>query len=168
MATERRKQDTRREPARDTGLVAENRNPGRKRKRSTRSRPLFKRIAYWGVVVGLWGVIAVGGVFALVAANLPPIQSIEIPKRPPGIEIVGLDGKTLATRGEMHGATVTLKDLPAYLPRAFIAIEDRRFYSHFGIDPIGLLRARGRQRAASRRRRRAARPSPSSSPKTCS
>ena len=141
MATERRKQDTRREPARDTGLVAENRNPGRKRKRSTRSRPLFKRIAYWGVVVGLWGVIAVGGVFALVAANLPPIQSIEIPKRPPGIEIVGLDGKTLATRGEMHGATVTLKDLPAYLPRAFIAIEDRRFYSHFGIDPIGLLRA---------------------------
>ena len=92
-------------------------------------------------MLGLWCVIAVGSVLALVAANLPPIQSIEIPKRPPAIEMVGLDGKTLATRGEMHGATVTLKDLPAYLPRAFIAIEDRRFYSHHGVDPIGLIRA---------------------------
>ena len=42
---------------------------------------------------------------------------------------------------EGAGATVTLKDLPAYLPRAFIAIEDRRCYSHFGIDPIAVARA---------------------------
>ena len=34
-----------------------------------------------------------------------------------------------------------LKDLPRYLPKAFVAIEDRRFYSHYGIDPIGLVRA---------------------------
>jgi penicillin-binding protein 1A len=141
MAGERRKQDTRREAARAAGPVAEARSPGRRRKRSGRGRLLVKRVAYWGLVLGLWALIAIGGVLALVAANLPPIQTLEIPKRPPGIEIVGLDGKTLATRGEMHGATVTLKELPAYLPRAFIAIEDRRFYSHFGLDPIGLARA---------------------------
>ena len=41
----------------------------------------------------------------------------------------------------MAGANVALKDLPQYLPKAFIAIEDRRFYSHFGIDPVGILRA---------------------------
>src|SRR5262249_51411103 len=35
----------------------------------------------------------------------------------------------------------TLKDLPPYLPKAFVAIEDRRFYRHFGLDPIGLARA---------------------------
>src|SRR5207253_5548254 len=34
-----------------------------------------------------------------------------------------------------------ITELPPYLPRAFIAIEDRRFYSHYGIDPIGLVRA---------------------------
>jgi penicillin-binding protein 1A len=141
MAAERRKQDTRREPARTAGPVTATHAAGRRRKRSGRNRPLIKRVLYWGLVLGLWALIAIGGVLALVAANLPPIQSIEIPKRPPGIEIVGLDGKTLATRGEMHGATVTLKELPAYLPRAFIAIEDRRFYSHFGLDPIGLVRA---------------------------
>ena len=47
----------------------------------------------------------------------------------------------LATRGEMAGANVALKDLPPYLPKAFIAIEDRRFYSHYGVDPIGIARA---------------------------
>ena len=76
-----------------------------------------------------------------VASTLPPIQSLEVPKRPPTIEIVGIDGRLLATRGEMGGTDVPLKELPPYLPQAFIAIEDRRFYSHFGVDPIGLARA---------------------------
>lgn len=99
------------------------------------------RLVYWGAVLSLWGAIAVTGVVIYVGAHLPPIQSLEIPKRPPTIQIVGLDGSMLAQRGEMAGANVALKDLPPYLPKAFIAIEDRRFYSHFGIDPIGILRA---------------------------
>jgi penicillin-binding protein 1A len=111
-------------------------------RRSAKRRPSrLRHLIYWGLVLSLWLVIAAAGTMVWVAINLPPIQSLEIPKRPPQIEIVGLDGKPLATRGEMHGATVTLKELPPYLPRAFIAIEDRRFYSHFGIDPIGLMRA---------------------------
>src|SRR5215470_10846257 len=111
-------------------------------RRSVKRRPSrLRHLVYWGLVLGLWLVIAAAGTMVWVAINLPPIQSLEIPKRPPQIEIVGLDGKPLATRGEMHGATVTLKELPPYLPRAFVAIEDRRFYSHFGIDPVGLLRA---------------------------
>jgi penicillin-binding protein 1A len=104
-------------------------------------RSPLRRVLYWGVVLGLWGLIIAGGAIALVAATLPPIQSLAIPKRPPSIEIDGLDGKPLAVRGEMGGAAVSLKDLPPYLPRAFIAIEDRRFYHHFGVDPIGLTRA---------------------------
>src|SRR5258708_7502339 len=58
----------------------------------------------------------------------------------PNIEIAGIDGSVRAQRGEMAGANVSLKDLPPYLPKAFIAIEDRRFYSHYGVDPIGILR----------------------------
>jgi penicillin-binding protein 1A len=64
-----------------------------------------------------------------------------VPKRPPTIQIAGVDGSILATRGEMAGTNVALKDLPAHLPKAFIAIEDRRFYSHWGIDPMGIVRA---------------------------
>ena len=51
----------------------------------------------------------------------------------------------------MGGAAVPLKDLPRYVPQAFVAIEDRRFYSHYGIDPIGIARAVGRQHPAPRR-----------------
>jgi penicillin-binding protein 1A len=99
------------------------------------------RLFYWGAVLGLWGAIAVLGVGVWAGAHLPPIQSLEIPKRPPTIQIVGMDGSVLATRGEMAGTNVSLKDLPPYLPKAFIAIEDRRFYSHYGVDPVGIIRA---------------------------
>jgi penicillin-binding protein 1A len=99
------------------------------------------RLIYWSLVFGLWLLIAGIGVIAWVGAHLPPIQSLEVPKRPPSIEILGADGHMLATRGDMGGAAVPIKELPAYLPQAFIAIEDRRFYSHHGVDPLGIVRA---------------------------
>ncbi|UPJ58990.1 penicillin-binding protein 1A [Bradyrhizobium sp. 192] len=114
---------------------------GTKRRSKSRIGASLGRMVYWGAVLGLWGAIAVIGVVIYVGAHLPPIQSLEIPKRPPTIQIVGIDGSILAQRGEMAGANIALKDLPPYLPKAFIAIEDRRFYSHFGIDPVGILRA---------------------------
>ncbi|WP_298255881.1 transglycosylase domain-containing protein [Bradyrhizobium sp.] len=112
-------------------------------KRRSKSRGGFSigRLMYWGAVLGLWGAIAVVGLVVWVGAHLPAIQSLEIPKRPPTIQITAADGSVLAIRGEMPGANVALKDLPPYLPKAFIAIEDRRFYHHFGIDPWGILRA---------------------------
>ena len=114
---------------------------GAKRRAKSRGRFRFGRLVYWGAVLGLWAGIAIIGVVVWVGAHLPAIQSLEIPKRPPTIQIVGLDGSLLASRGEMAGTNVALKDLPPYLPEAVIAIEDRRFYYHFGIDPIGLARA---------------------------
>src|SRR6516165_9891649 len=114
---------------------------GGKRRSRLRLPVNFPRLIYWGAVLSLWTAIFGIGVVVCVGAHLPPIQSLEIPKRPPTIEIIGTDGSVLAQRGEMAGANVSLKDLPPYLPKAFIAIEDRRFYSHFGIDPIGIARA---------------------------
>jgi penicillin-binding protein 1A len=114
---------------------------GAKRKSKGRAHGAVYRLFYWGAVLGLWAGIAVVGVVVWVGAHLPAIQSLEIPKRPPTIQITGLDGSVLATRGEMAGSNVSLKDLPPYLPKAFIAIEDRRFYSHYGVDPLGIARA---------------------------
>jgi penicillin-binding protein 1A len=118
----------------------ESRSVSKRRSRSRFSMSI-SRLIYWCVVAGLWGTIALVAAVVWAGAHLPPIQSLEIPKRPPSIEIVGIDGSVLAERGEMAGANVALKDLPPYLPNAFIAIEDRRFYSHYGVDPIGIARA---------------------------
>ncbi|BBU61589.1 penicillin-binding protein [Methylosinus sp. C49] len=98
-------------------------------------------LVYWGAVLSIWGAIGVGGLFIYHAAQLPPIDTLAVPKRPPNIAILAANGELLANRGDTGGAAVRLADLPPYLPKAFVAIEDRRFYSHWGVDPIGIARA---------------------------
>jgi penicillin-binding protein 1A len=126
-------------PPAQTAERARSRPAAGSRKRGSGS-PL-RRLVYWSLVLGLWAVIAAVGIIAFAVSTLPPIQSLEVPKRPPTVEIAGTDGRTLVMRGEMSGRDVSIKELPTYLPRAFVAIEDRRFFSHYGVDPIGLLRA---------------------------
>jgi penicillin-binding protein 1A len=118
------------------------RKSGRKSARSTpRRRSLIARIAYWSVVAGVWSVIGFTVLFAYHASKLPPIDQLAVPKRPPNIAILSADGALVANRGDTGGAAIHLAELPAYTPKAFIAIEDRRFYSHWGLDPLGILRA---------------------------
>ncbi len=112
-----------------------------KQKRKTRSRSLLGHLVYWSFVLGIWGFIGLTGLFAWHATQLPPIDQLAVPKRPPNIAILAADGMLLANRGDTGGPAVSLKELPPYLPAAFVAIEDRRFYSHMGIDPIGIARA---------------------------
>ena len=133
-------------PAGRSGADAPTRNPksrsAKKGDGGRRGRSGFARVAYWGFVLCLWGVIASIALVAWIGAHLPAIQSLEVPKRPPSIRIAGLDGRVLATRGD-SGVAASLKELPKHVPQAFIAIEDRRFYDHHGVDPMGIGRALG-------------------------
>ncbi|GAA0784585.1 transglycosylase domain-containing protein [Roseibium denhamense] len=92
-------------------------------------------------MAGLWGAIAVACIIGYYAAFLPPTSEWKVPARPPNVKIVASNGQLIANRGDTGGEAVRLEQLPPYLPNAVIAIEDRRFRSHFGIDPIGLARA---------------------------
>jgi penicillin-binding protein 1A len=115
--------------------------PSKRKRARGKRRSRLGRLAYWCLVLSLWVAIGGAGTVAWVGAHLPPIQSLEIPKRPPSIQIVDARGQPLARRGDMAGAVIALKNLPPYVPQAFVAIEDRRFYSHFGVDPFGIARA---------------------------
>jgi penicillin-binding protein 1A len=98
-------------------------------------------VVYWSSVAGI--VLAVG-IAALVGyswSKLPPTSEWKLPDRPANVRIVSADGELITNRADSVGQTLTLDEMPAYLPEAVIAIEDRRFYWHFGIDPIGLVRA---------------------------
>ena len=118
--------------------------PPRKQKphpKPRRRRSVLGVLAYYAAVCGVWCVIGLGALIAWHAGQLPPIDQLAVPKRPPNIAILADDGALLANRGDTGGPAIHLTDLPPYLPQAFIAIEDRRFRSHWGIDPLGIGRA---------------------------
>ena len=98
-------------------------------------------LVYWGFVLSIWGLVSLAALVAYNASQLPPIDQLAVPKRPPNIAVLADDGSLIANRGDTGGPAVRLIDLPPYLPKAFVAIEDRRFYEHFGIDPVGVTRA---------------------------
>jgi penicillin-binding protein 1A len=123
----------------------------RKRGRSRRSRAgLLGRLAYWCIVLGIWAGIAGVGVTAYYGAQMPSVADWSVPDRPPNVKIISADGQLLANRGMTGGEAVGLHEMSPYIPQAVIAIEDRRFYSHFGVDPIGLSRAMASNLAAGR------------------
>jgi penicillin-binding protein 1A len=117
------------------------RGQSRSRKEDRRHRSLVGRLVVWSFTLCIWGMIGFAGLVGYYFTKLPPIDQLAVPKRAPNVAILASDGSLIANRGETGGRTVTLSELPPYAPKAFVAIEDRRFYSHFGIDPISLTRA---------------------------
>lgn len=119
------------------------REPPRKARRTgpRRTRGFLGRMVYWSAVTGVWCVIGLAGFIGYHAMKLPPIDQLAVPKRPPNVAILAADGTMLANRGETGGRNISIGELPSYVPKAFVAIEDKRFYSHFGLDVLGLGRA---------------------------
>src|ERR1700687_1786754 len=99
-----------------------------RRKKPRRRRGLVGTLIYWAAVLGVWLALAVGALAVWQAARLPPLHTLVVPKRPPTVTILGVDGRTIATRGDMGGVALPLKALPPYLPQAFVAIENPRVY----------------------------------------
>ncbi|RRI07673.1 penicillin-binding protein [Mesorhizobium tamadayense] len=102
---------------------------------------IFGRLLYWCFVLCIWGGIATAGIVVYYGAKMPAATTWSIPDRAPNIKIVSVDGQLIGNRGMSGGEAVGLHEMSPYIPEAVVAIEDRRFYSHFGIDPIGLTRA---------------------------
>ena len=90
-----------------------------------------------GVGVGIVLLVLAIGWLALTA----PLSKSLKPPTPPSITLTADDGTPIARRGAIIGARVDASKLPAHVTQAFVAIEDRRFYSHWGIDPRGIARA---------------------------
>lgn len=93
------------------------------------------------ILAAIWGSIVAGIFVAYCALDLPDIQQIAHAPRRPSITLEADDGSVFARYGDLYGEHMSLEDLPPYAPEALISIEDRRFYSHFGIDLWGILRA---------------------------
>jgi penicillin-binding protein 1A len=109
-----------------------------KTKSRSRSGWFFTKLILNMVVLGG---IAGGFVLLYFAYDLPDINRLQIATRQPGISIVTQDGTLVATSGDIYGAQVTVDELPPHVWQAILAVEDRRFFDHFGIDVLGIMRA---------------------------
>lgn len=109
--------------------------------RDQRNRSIWTWLLKWSFILLIW-VSFFGGCFVLwYSYDLPDITKLQQTERRPSITVLAKDGTKLATYGDLHGQMVSVKKLPPHVIQAFLAIEDRRFYSHFGVDLIGLARA---------------------------
>ncbi|MDP3896622.1 MAG: transglycosylase domain-containing protein, partial [Mesorhizobium sp.] len=115
--------------------------PRKAPRRRRRSLGLIRSLVYWSLVLMLWAGIGLAGIVAFYGARMPSAVTWTVPERPPNVKIMSADGRLLANRGMTGGEAVALGEMSPYIPQAVIAIEDRRFHSHFGIDPLGLARA---------------------------
>ncbi|HLY80275.1 MAG TPA: transglycosylase domain-containing protein, partial [Caulobacteraceae bacterium] len=125
--------------------------------------PRPKRRGLRIAIVALCAIVAVVGAAGAVTAvivsgyvsDAPPIPSREAlwtVRRSPGMKFLDRNGNLIATRGAKYGGAVKLAQLPAYVPKAFLAAEDRRFYQHGPID----IRAIGRAIETNLRKQRSA------------
>ena len=103
------------------------------------SQPTRSR-AWWAsrIVAGLlFALILLIGFLAVTA----PLNKSLQPIAPPQITLLASDGTPIARNGAIVDEPVHVADLPAYVVQPFLAIEDRRFYDHWGVDPRGIARA---------------------------
>jgi penicillin-binding protein 1A len=103
-----------------------------------------RRRIRWGrwLVRGLGAFIVLFVIAVLWLAVTAPLSRSLKPPTPPSVTLLAADGKTpIARKGAIIGTPVDVTKLPKHIPQAFMAIEDRRFYSHWGVSPRGVARA---------------------------
>ena len=118
-------------------------NPGGRRD-EVDAPPPRKPKAVWPFVLVLlliWGAIFGAIAYSHFLSDLPDVKNLLAQGQARDVTILDDHGQMIARRGLTQGSIIKVEALPDYVPNAFIAIEDRRFRDHFGLDPIGMLRA---------------------------
>jgi penicillin-binding protein 1A len=103
-------------------------------------RTPLQALLYWSAVSAVWLLIFGVAFLAVFAYGLPDTSKLYQVQRQPSISYLDRSGGLVAVRGSQFAPPVNLDELPPYVPAAFVAIEDRRFYHHFGFDPVGMVR----------------------------
>ncbi|HEV7159214.1 MAG TPA: PBP1A family penicillin-binding protein [Caulobacteraceae bacterium] len=106
-----------------------------------RRRSFLGGTIYWGLVLGVWALIFLAGFLAVFARDLPDTSKLYEVHRQPSITYLDRSGSVIAVRGSQYSPPANIDALPAYVPAAFVAVEDRQFYHHFGFNPWGMFRS---------------------------
>ena len=117
-------------------------NPQPPSRAAPKPKPKPKRTwPYTLVLLLAWGLVFGGIYTSHLISQLPDVSGLMTMAPSRQITVLDAQGRVIAQRNLDQGAMVDVAQLPSYVPNAFIAIEDRRFRGHWGVDPIGMLRA---------------------------
>jgi penicillin-binding protein 1A len=101
----------------------------------------FRRLAVWGAAFGLLAIVVLAVAVAVTARSLPSYQELRASQVGQMVVVRARDGTELVSLGPSYGKWLPYDEIPQVMKDAMVSVEDRRFRSHFGIDPIGILRA---------------------------
>ena len=99
------------------------------------------RLLRWLIALVVWSALAGGLSLFWFASDLPRPESALDAVRRPSLTLLDRNGLVVASYGDVVGEALHLPDLPAALPAAAVSVEDRRFWSHWGLDTLGIARA---------------------------
>ncbi|MGH6913776.1 MAG: transglycosylase domain-containing protein, partial [Geminicoccales bacterium] len=122
------------------------RAPARRRRKQGRVWPALRRLLFGPL--GL--VLLIAGLVWYLSLDLADLQRPAPGERRPQITLQDRAGVSFASFGDRYGEFLSLGQISPWLPKAVIAVEDRRFWHHPGIDPIGIGRALVRNLQAGR------------------
>ncbi|MCA1662457.1 MAG: PBP1A family penicillin-binding protein [Novosphingobium sp.] len=115
--------------------------PKRRKPQATGWRLWARRAAVWGGVFALFGALVVGISVAVAYRSLPTYAALKSSQVGQTIVVRAADGTEIVTLGPSYGHWIPYAEIPPVMKDAMVSIEDRRFRSHFGVDPIGIARA---------------------------
>ena len=101
----------------------------------------WMRVVYVLAILAVWVAIALVATVLVFSQGLPDISRLYTIQRQPSINYLDRSGALITVRGSQYAPPVKIDEMPPYVPAAFVAIEDRRFYHHLGFDMIGIMRA---------------------------
>ncbi|MGM0526021.1 MAG: penicillin-binding protein 1A [Pseudomonadota bacterium] len=101
----------------------------------------FKRLIIVFIALGILGVTAVAGLYFYLKPELPSVATLRDVELQTPMQVFTKDGELISQFGEKRRIPVALENVPQDMVDAFLATEDSRFYQHFGVDPIGVMRA---------------------------
>ena len=104
-------------------------------------RLLVRRLFAWGGSLGLLALISLVVAVGLAARTLPDFDQLKANQNEQMIVVRARDGSELVTLGPSYGKWLSAGQIPQVMKDAILSTEDKRYYSHVGIDPIGVARS---------------------------
>ncbi|MPT48721.1 MAG: PBP1A family penicillin-binding protein [Sphingobium sp.] len=99
------------------------------------------RLFKTGLFLGLGGIIALVAAVFVAMQSLPSFESLKSSPNGQMIRVHAADGSIIVSLGPSYGRWLSYDQIPDIMTKAMVSVEDKRFYSHPGVDPIGMARA---------------------------